>query len=266
MEKRLVNVLIPVYKPELGRDDRISLSQTCRILADYPLTVVHPEGLDVSSIAAEFPQLSFHSFPRKFFAGVEGYNRFMLSEDFYEAFSEYEYVLICQLDCYLFKDDLSDWCRKGYDYVGAPWLKRSVYEFPILKQLIHLYSHFRHKQGKLTQFDRYGKVGNGGLSLRKVSSHLQVLREQPEEVRLYAEVNNRKHLFNEDTFWALVPRHFRYPEWQEAILFSYNKYPELSFRWSGGKVPFGCHGWTKSKYRPFWCREGEEPRFPSSIS
>ena len=60
MEKRLVNVLIPVYKPELGRDDRISLSQTCRILADYPLTVVHPEGLDVSSIAAEFPQLAFH--------------------------------------------------------------------------------------------------------------------------------------------------------------------------------------------------------------
>lgn len=61
----------------------------------------------------------------------------------------------------------------------------------------------------------------------------------------------------------MMPRDFHYPSEEEAIRFAYDKYPELSFKRSHGTLPFGCHGWTKSKNRVFWCGEGDTPRFPS---
>lgn len=261
----MVCVVVPIYRPQLSQDDRVSLLQTCTVLAGYPIIAIHPEGLDVSAIQAEFPQLQFRSFQPQYFAGVEGYNRLMLSEDLYAAFLDYEYMLICQLDVFIFKDDLADWCRRGYDYVGAPWLKRGVYDWPGVRQFVQLYSAMQRRSGRLTQFDRYNRVGNGGLSLRRVESHLKVIRNQQDEVRLYAQVNNRKHLFNEDTFWAMVPQGFKYPTAEEAVLFSYNKYPEISYRLSGGAMPFGCHGWTKPKYKPFWCKDGGKPTFPQKL-
>lgn len=262
---QLVVVVIPIYKAVLGELDRISLRQTCQVLADYPLVAVHPEGLDTSALAAEFPQLKFRAFDAAYFAGVEGYNRFMLSETFYEAFADYRYLLIAQLDVFIFKDELREWCLKDYDYVGAPWIARDVYKLPLVRQFVKAYSAWKRSRGQRTQFERYGHVGNGGLSLRKVESHLRVLRSMPDVVRLYAEVNNRRHLFNEDTFWGMEPHDFRYPSQEEAMLFSYNKYPELSYRLTGGATPFGCHGWTKPRYMKFWCRDGHKvPSMPDN--
>lgn len=261
-EKQLVAVVIPIYRPTLSALDRVSLSQTVRVLGSHPLVVVHPEGLDTSALAAEFPLLEFKAFAPEFFAGVEGYNRFMLSEDFYSAFLDYEYILIAQLDVYVFRDELDDWCRRGYDYVGAPWIGRDVYRLPLVRQFVQLYSAWKRRRGQRTQFDRYGRVGNGGFSLRRVKSHLDVLRQMPDVVRLYADTNNRRHLFNEDTFWGMEPPSFRYPSQEEALLFSYNKYPELSYRLTGGATPFGCHGWTKPRYMKFWIQGPEELRIP----
>lgn len=186
----------------------------------------------------------------------------MLSANLYQAFEAYEYILICQLDVFIFKDELSAWCAKGYDYIGAPWIKRDVYDLPVIKQMIHLCVALKHLTGRRTQFDRYDRIGNGGLSLRKVKSHLRVINEQPEVVRLYAVEKNRQHLYNEDTFWAIEPKAFRYPSVEEAMLFSYNKYPEISHKRTHGATPFGCHGWTKPKYKAFWCRNGEVPSMP----
>lgn len=259
-EKQLVAVVIPIYRPTLSALDRVSLSQTVGVLGSHPLVVVHPEGLDTSALAAEFTQLQFKAFAPEFFSGVEGYNRFMLSEDFYSAFLDYEYILIAQLDVYVFRDELDDWCRRGYDYVGAPWLGRDVYRLPLVRQFVKFYSAWKRRRGERTQFDRYGRVGNGGFSLRRVKSHLDVLRQLPDVVRLYADTNNRRHLFNEDTFWGMEPPSFRYPSQEEALLFSYNKYPELSYRLTGGATPFGCHGWTKPRYMKFWIQGPEKLR------
>ena len=86
-----------------------------------------------------------------------------MTEQFYRAFSAYEYILIYQLDCLVFASNLKEWCRKGWDYVGAPWLNSP--DDPA--------------QGFLA-------VGNGGLSLRRVTSALAVfnsnqLLEDPKE-------------------------------------------------------------------------------------
>lgn len=258
-----VAVLIPIYKTTLNAQDLISLKQTYQVLGNYTLIVIHPEGLDLSQVSKDFPRLQFKSFAPYYFKDIVGYNKLMLAQEFYEAFVDYEYILIDQLDVFIFKDELTEWCNKGYDYIGAPWIRRKVYKLPIVKQLISLYVWWKHLKGERSQFDRYDKIGNGGLSLRKVKSHIDVIKNQPEDVKLYAEINNRKHLFNEDTFWAMEPKNFKYPTVEEAMLFSYNKYPELSYKLTGGKTPFGCHGWTKPKYKEFWCKNGNIPAMPN---
>ena len=68
-----------------------------------------------------------------------------------------------------------------------------------------------------SQITRF-KVGNGGLSLRKVSSHLKAVTELKTITEQYLQV--RHHLFNEDVFFSIeVNRHglnFTYPSWQEG--------------------------------------------------
>lgn len=260
--KKLVAVVVPIYKSHLSAQDRISLDQTYRVLSRYPIVVVHPEGLDMSEVRRDYPDLQFKSFDKAYFSNIVGYNRLMLAEEFYKRFSDYEYILIDQLDVFIFKDELEEWCNKGYDYIGAPWLQSKTNKLPVLRTAIKAIAYTKRMLGKRSKYFRYGKVGNGGLSLRKVQSHIDVIRHQKEVVRLYAVINNRKHLFNEDTFWAMEPKNFKYPSTYEAMLFSYNKYPELSYKLTNGATPFGCHGWTKPKYRKFWCTKGDIPTMP----
>lgn len=260
---KLVAVVVPIYKSYLSFEDRISLDQTYKILSKYPIVIIHPEGLDMSLIKKDYPKVTFKAFDAPFFSSIEGYNKLMLSEVFYRAFADYSYILITQLDAYVFKDELKEWCSKGYDYIGAPWLQSQICRLPIINQIIKYIAFVKRFCGIRSKYFRYGKVGNGGFSLRKVHSHIKVIQEQSDTVRLYSEIKNRKHLFNEDTFWAMEPKHFKYPSTYEAMLFSYNKYPEVSYKLTNKATPFGCHGWTKRKYRKFWCKKSEKPSMPN---
>lgn len=78
----------------------------------------------------------------------------MLSVNFYRSFKEYEFMLIYQLDSYVFRDELLDWCEKDYDYIGAP-----VHNF--------ILDNFSQRIDIATL--------NGGFSLRKINSALRVL-------------------------------------------------------------------------------------------
>ena len=112
-------------------------------------------------------------FDSSFFRSVNSYSRLLTLPLFYGAFCDYEYMLIAQLDAVCFRDDLDEWCRRGYDYVGAPWC--------------HLCRHvcspdFSYPGEKL--------VGNGGLSLRRIKTFMQQLPENglddftPEDLKI----------------------------------------------------------------------------------
>lgn len=62
----------------------------------------------------------------------------MMSEAFYQLFSDCEYILICHTDAWIFRDDLSAWCQKGYDLIAAPWPTRPRYRHFPMKQFIQL--------------------------------------------------------------------------------------------------------------------------------
>ena len=181
----LVKVVIPIYQDSLSQQERKSLLQVYKILQMHPLVVIKPNHLDLSELATEFPKLSFISFADFYFKGISGYNRLMLAKEFYERFLDCTYILIYQLDAYVFRDELKEWCNKGYDYIGAPWLQRPVYKLPVIAEIMQLIHSYHKFKGKTSKQDLYGKIGNGGLSLRKVASHYRVTCEQNERSDLW---------------------------------------------------------------------------------
>jgi hypothetical protein len=251
-----VAVVVPVYTAALGAAEQIAARQCVTVLNRHPTFVIAPEGLDVRGLPF-LGQLPVETFARRFFDGFAGYNSLMLSPSFYERFLKlgYDYILIHQLDAFVFDDRVMEWCAKGYDYVGAPWAgisipglvwnssrKEFVRKIPAFLKLL--------LRGKLNY-----AVGNGGLSLRRTESCIRYLQE------LIASGLTPK--FNEDLFWLLevVSRYraFRTPGWQEALGFAFEMNPARCFELNRGKLPFGCHAWHKHDadfWRPIFARLG----------
>ena len=218
-----VQVIIPIYKANLSPLEKQSLKQIYEQLNCYPRVVIKPASLDLSQLQQEFPALEFVSFEDSFFQGISGYNRLMLSSSFYEYFlDKTTYLLIAQLDAYIFRDELAAWCAKGYDYIGAPWLQKPIYRMPVVQQIMQLSLSLDRLKGKPSKQQLYNKVGNGGLSLRKTESHYRIACQMKEQIAFYLS-QKRHHLYNEDVFWATEPTDFQYPEVMEALQFADRK-------------------------------------------
>jgi hypothetical protein len=143
-----VAVVVPLSsRTELLPEEKVSLRHVCHFLAKYDKYLVVPSG---SSFSCE--GFDVIPFPRKFFGSVTAHNHLLLWPAFYETFRDYEYILIYHLDSLVFSDDLLSWCKAGWDYIGAPWLPCAD-----------------------TPWVHEAQVGNGGFTLMKVESVLQVL-------------------------------------------------------------------------------------------
>ena len=147
-------IIVPIYRSIMTSDEEISLATIRNHLSGYGICFVAPEQLDLGLVIQSSETIE--RFPDDFFSGIEGYNRLLKSKGFYERFSDVEYILIAQLDCLIFSSDLNQWMAKGYDYLAAPWFKGFAKD---------------HRPG-------LWRVGNGGLSLRRVNSYLRILGQK----------------------------------------------------------------------------------------
>ena len=249
-------VVIPLYTTNLNVRELGALKQVQKVLGRHPVTIVKPQSLNNSEVESIAPHLNYISFPDFFFKGIEGYNKLMLSAEFYMAFEKSRYILIYQLDAWVFEDRLMEWCSKGYDYIGAPWIRRKVYDWPFVRQYMQLKSFYKKVLGQPDKQMLYNRSGNGGFSLRRVSTHFQAADEC---IGIIGEFTSKRryHMYNEDVFWSvIVNKHcdfkFSYPGYREALEFSFDKHPAYCFDLNGKKLPFGCHGWSKKEMYPFW--------------
>src|SRR5262249_54852296 len=158
------------YKEDMSRYERISFKRCLDVLGGYDIFLVAPDGLSVDAYCKMSAMVAVSRFPQRYFQGIQGYNRLMLSTGFYERFLEYKYALIYQLDAFIFSDRLGEWFDKSYDYVGAPWMDNSSIE-----KLVTNGSRIRRV---LPAWARRlnSSVGNGGFSLRKVKSFWRFLK------------------------------------------------------------------------------------------
>lgn len=257
-----IAVLLPLYRNYLSLDEEISFNLLRRHLSSYELVIIKPESLVTSFYAQKKI-----SFPDHFFRSIPDYSKLLLTTHFYEALTEYDYVLIYQLDCLVFSNDWKVFCNMGFDYIGAP--------------LFHRYNNN----------PKISRVGNGGLSLRRVSGFLDVLystkyvsenlslirdylttsipdlNEWPyhqrwiKKMRILRAIRNgvswytNHYLVNEDLFWSdrarLFNPNFKIAPIDVALKFSFDKHPRVCYEKNNYQMPFGAHAWARWD-RAFW--------------
>ncbi|AFK04056.1 hypothetical protein Emtol_2923 [Emticicia oligotrophica DSM 17448] len=264
-----VCVIIPIYQDKLSQFEQISLSQGMRVLGHYPIIVVKPQTLNLSLLQEQYPQITFESFDDSFFKSTLTYNRLLLSEEFYSRFLAHEFMLIYQLDAFVFRDELEYWCQQGYDYIGAPWRIEIDFDSKI-KELIW---HFKRKIAlwfdlKEELHGKYGPkeiimkraVGNGGFSLRRTKKLLSLIPKNKAKIEEYLEKVKTHPAYNEDMFWGIEMNRFwpnlRIPNWRTALKFGVEHLPQKAFQLNGG-LPFGCHAWDIYETE-FWKKEIEK--------
>ncbi|MCF3109478.1 hypothetical protein LL912_11915 [Niabella sp. CC-SYL272] len=250
-----VAVVIPVYKTVLKEYEEISLTQCCKVLGAHHLFLIKPEELDHAIYTPFFRNSKFYteSFSSHFFKDIKGYNNLMLSAEFYQRFSNYDFILIYQTDAFVFKDELQFWCRQGFDYIGAPWVERYKWKRKIRS---HLHYRFNRKQANSNQptlLQFYNRVGNGGFSLRRTEKFYNLCKTERDLIDFY-NANNDSKFFNEDVFWSLevnrLKKRLNIPDYKEAMHFSIEQQPELAMKLMDNELPFGLHG--INIYPDFW--------------
>ena len=246
-----VIVLIFAHKSELEWYERIALRQCVHVLERHPIRLVCPEGLDVAAYKRIAPAIEIDFIPSRWLASLRAYNRLKILPWLYRRYADYEFILSYELDAFVFRDELLDWCAKGWDYIGAPWFEGYHRPMPDARPC---------------------GVGNSGFSLRRTQAMLRTSRcwryQQPLREVVAAWLrgectlkgvaasltfrNNFFPLFNnyfgqEDFFWChLVLKRFpwfRLAPFEEAKRFSFEVNPRRLFRECGNVLPFGCHKW-----------------------
>lgn len=263
MEKEEICIVIPIYKECLNDYEIQSVEQCINVLGDYTISFVTPKGLNVNFYKSNFPKIKkFTFFDEYYFNDIAGYNRLLLSVDFYKKFTNFEYMLIYQTDCYVFKDELLDWANRGYDYIGGIW--------------------FDNYTGNPYLGAKMWQAGNGGLSLRKIKSISRMLSSKKpikkfEELfietkrlrnvgrisflkgllllpfRVFGYNNNINYLsknyqYNEDGFFvetSLKLKSLKIPAVKEAIGFSWDCHPKFLYE-IFEKLPFASHAWYRN--------------------
>lgn len=265
-----VLIVIPVYKNKITHSEQASLIQAASILHPYKFVLLCPEELDIqcyeSILQAYNCDFKVERFDAKFFDSVQTYSKLMLSLNFYKRFEEYEYMLVYQLDAWVFRDELKYWCNQGFDYIGAPWFEGFD------------------KAGENSQILEI--AGNGGFSLRKISAFIDVLTLYNTEkfsslkVKTFKEIYNdygnhpskffkafRHFLFKKNSVkyylnnayedlvvvkcFRKIKPDFKLADYKDGLKFSFEVNPERLYIMNNRNLPFGCHAFMKYNLK-FW--------------
>lgn len=239
-----VIVLIPIYKPELDPLEQYSLDVSLAALSGRMFRFVGPRSLDLAYYEARYPGLGFVGYEEAYFSSIQGYNRLLLSVDFYSQFAASEFMLILQTDAIVLRDELDYWCAQPFDYIGAPW--------PDGVELLVNLGRFEGDKGRRVR----AMVGNGGLSLRRIRKCISLLHEFPEAVDYFTRSGSSEDLFF--SFMGQLSQDFVMPNEMTASLFALELKPSLYYAMNGNRLPMGGHAWPK--YEPdFWAQHLASP-------
>lgn len=216
-----IGVVVPYYKNELSETEKISFEQCQRILGRYSIILVVPDSMHEEDYPCE-GKFIIEKVPCEWMQSIASYNKMMLNECFYKRFSKYQYILIYQLDAFVFSDQLKEFCQYGYDYIGAPWIYGYFYYLNLDKCV--------------------WRVGNGGFSLRKVDTVLKLLSEEKQT----------EYTGNEDVFFSISDsENFKVAPLDIALKFAFEEEVKRCFKLNNKKLPFGCHAWERYNLE-FW--------------
>ncbi len=204
-------VIIPNYKIELSKNEQIAFDQCMNVLGNHSIFFISPHEV-YNENYEKVTGVKYYD--KGYFESRAAYSLFMLEDRLYRDFIDYDYILIYQLDAFVFSDRLDEFCNMDYDYIGAPWP----------------YGVCLHTVGE----SKVVYVGNGGFSLRKTKSFFDWTHNKRKEIEYLYENCTRAedYIISFIGDISIAPIEIAYQFAVEAIPSEYK---------SIIRVPFGAH-------------------------
>jgi hypothetical protein len=266
-----VIVVVPAYRETMLNWEHFALINNLKQLSNYAFALVVPESLDCHEYLSLAPSINVCRFPDLCFATVEGYSLLCLSKLFYQTFQQFEYMLICQLDAFVFEDQMQDWLSKKYSYIGGAVAKSDEASGQIIRwitsqnggfSLRNIHSHLQvlHSQKKINckaiDFEIYKDMTGTTLAVDSSASHRLKILLQSSIAQVqhgFARMSSQEYIdagqqscIAEDQFWSrfapFFDAGFKIAPLQEAQRFCMQFGLEQTVPMLGSQMPFGCHG------------------------
>ena len=224
-------IVIPVYRERLSKNETISLTQALRCFKNYNIFFLAPEGLKID--CQDINSIKYEYFDPQYFKNVRTYSCLMLNSDVYKRFCKDKYILIYQLDAFVFRSGIEYFLYKNYDYIGAPTLEG------MLKP-------YREEKVLFTQ--------NGGFSLRRIEAFVHWTEDNKKEISLM-----HKYDDEDSIIYALRHKGINMAPEDVALEFAFDSNVGECFKRTNGKCPFGCHAWERydfERWRPLIEEQG----------
>lgn len=225
-------IIIPIYNEQPTENEILSITRNTKILGDYDIFAVHPASMGISAYA-DFKIDRFIPFSDHYFGSNKTYSRLILSEEFYQPFLDYKYMLIAQTDTYILNTEytLKYFIAQNYDYWGAPW-PDGPFDLP--------YGPKEYFKSIFVKNPKNLHVGNGGFSLRKVHSTYNLVKKH----RAYIKYAWR---LNEDLFFSnMANKHnSRYTSAHMAEAAKFALETNMQEEITNGNIPYAVHAWEK---------------------
>lgn len=245
-------VVITFVWRDITQKERNALNQGVTILNKHPFVIVHPNSYSVDYLLRQYPGIQEVALPDENFSNIDTYNKMMLSTWFYELWTQYEYMLVYQIDAYVFSDQIEYWTSLDFDYIGAPWmLNDNFYQNHIGHWVTRLLRHRPIKNNHIHSAHLFHQVGNGGFSLRRIAKMKEIMEKNKE---LIASAKG-KHERQEDVMISILLKekeNLKIPSWRLALHFSFEKAPAKCLKMTKGVFPFGCHDTNQQYWNNFW--------------
>lgn len=245
-------IVIPIYNEEPDITEKLSLQRLFKVIGNknYDVYFVCPHCKDkagTETYGVHFDTKPYFDLIGKtkcnvkeerfedwYFTSTAAYSAMCLSDLFYKRFSNYEFMYIYQLDCYLLRDEFANFCELDFDYIGAPIIAENCGWKT------------EYKDGKLTP-----KVGNGGFSLRKISTFIDLLNPNGTFRTTYniSETTLHKVAFEDMFLCQFVPDKYdlKIADADTAYFFAWDLNADIMFKLGNEQyLPMAAHAWPKN--------------------
>ena len=204
-------IIIPLYRNynSLSAFEKKFLNNTLDVLSKYDIYIIGPTYINENQYK-QFNIKDFIKFNNYYFRDIYGYNDLCLSCNFYKTFDKYDYMLISQLDAWVFSDKLEEFVNMDYDYIGC------LHTTSIIPD--HLTN------------------GNGGFSLRKIKT----FEIASKNIRRELNMTNMSE-------WEDIMYSYYYKDklniapYDVSLQFGWQQMPEKNYIENGKRLPFGAH-------------------------
>ena len=216
-------ICVPTYKSKLNDNEKSSFNQLCKIIKNsYEICLVCPDNIELNeyiNIAHENNVYLSFLFPSNdYFKSTETYSYMCETSNFYKCFIKYEYMLIYQLDGWIFTNFLDYYIRLHVDYIGSPW-RHGIFHF------------------------NEDTVGNGGISLRRIQKFIDICES------LTNDDYNKEYVEKEDLFFCKTLKrqiNLKFANIKNASNFSLQS--DLTYfieKYNNRHLPMCIHAWDK---------------------